>query len=133
MKKILNSYSLITALIFFGLLSTLVHAGSLDGKYFSGQAGVMGQKAQEKDDIKFENGVFTSVDCQKYGFSGAPYHTTTEGDKIHFVSDTYSKEYGRIIWQGTVEGPKANATFVWYNRGKYEKPEQVKWYSGTLK
>jgi hypothetical protein len=129
-----NKYLFSFWLTLFSLVfSVSAYSGALDGKTFSGEAGQMGQKAQEDDDIKFESGVFTSIDCKRYGFSGAPYYTKSEGDKIHFVSDTYSDEYGRIIWQGTVEGDQANATFVWFNKGKYKKPEQVKWFYGRLK
>lgn len=114
-------------------MSTISFAGSLDGKSFSGKTGMMGKKANEDDEIKFSNGQFSSSGCQEYGFSGAPYQEKAEGDKIHFVSDTYSQKSGRIIWTGTVDGNEVVATYIWFDKGEYKKPKQIKWFSGNIK
>ena len=114
-------------------MSTISFAGSLDGKSFSGKTGMIGKKANENDEIKFTNGQFSSSGCQEYGFTGAPYQEKTEGDKTHFISDTYSEKYGRIIWTGTVDGNEVTATYIWFDKGEYKKPEQIKWFSGNIK
>jgi hypothetical protein len=133
MKTTSRTYLIIITSIVFGLISTASFAGSLDGKTFSGKAGMLGENAEENDVIKFSNGQFSSKGCQEYGFSSAAYQEKSQGDKIHFVSDTYSEKYGRIIWTGTVDGNQVDATYIWFDKGAYERPEQIKWFSGTLK
>jgi hypothetical protein len=128
-----TSTFLVSLWVVFGFLCTLAHAGSLDGKSFSGSEGMIGETADKTDEITFSNGQFTSSECKKYGFPGAPYQEKVDGDKIHFMSDNYSAKYGRIIWAGTVDGNKIDATYIWYDKGEYQKPEQIKWFSGTTK
>ena len=133
MKTTAKLYFIVIISIILGYMCTIVNAGTLDGKSFSGKTGMMGKNSKENDVIIFSNGQFSSSGCQEYGFSGAPYQEKTEGDKVHFVADTYSEKYGRIIWTGTVDGDTADATYVWFDKGEYKKPEQIKWFSGTLK
>jgi hypothetical protein len=114
------------------LVSTPALAGSLDGKTFSGKEGHIGKEALGDDTVVFENGKFISNGCKEWGFSGGDYTTTVDGDKVHFVADTYSEKYGRITWTGTVAGDHIDATYIWYDKGKYSKPEQVKWFSGDI-
>ena len=108
-------------------------AGSLDGKTFSGEEGLIGKTASGNDVVVFEDGKFISNGCKEWGFSGGEYTTTNDGDKVHFIADTYSEKYGRITWTGTVVGNHLDATYIWYDKGKYSKPEQVKWFSGNIK
>jgi len=108
------------------------YAGNLDGKTFSGTTGEIGKKSSVNDEVRFENGQFTSLDCEKYGFGSGSYSTTVEGDKTHFVADTYSAKTGRITWVGTISGSKIDATYLWYKKGKYVKPKQIKWFKGTV-
>lgn len=117
--------------IVFNVVIISAYAGSLDGKTFSGNTGKIGKKSSETDVIKFENGQFSSSGCQDYGFGSSTYQTAIDGDTTHFVADTYSEKTGRITWVGTVSGDKLNATYVWYKKGKYSKPAQIKWFKGT--
>jgi hypothetical protein len=133
MKPTIITFLSVLAAIIFGLANISVYAETLDGKSFIGETGEMGKKSSEEDEIRFENGRFTSVDCEKYGFESGSYTTTVERDKTHFVADTYSNKTGRIIWAGTVNGNKLDATYVWYKKGKYSKPKQIKWFKGTIK
>jgi hypothetical protein len=50
-----------------------------------------------------------------------------------FTADIYSDKYGRITYTGSVKGNDLEATFVWFDKGKYERPEQVKWWKGSIK
>ena len=109
------------------------YAGSLDGKVFTGDTGKIGKKSANTDVITFENGRFASSGCQKYGFGSGEYLATSEGDSTHFVADTYSEKTGRITWVGTVTGNHLDATYLWYKKGKYSEPKQIKWFKGTLK
>jgi hypothetical protein len=47
--------------------------------------------------------------------------------------DSYSDKYGRITYSGFVKGDALNGPFIWFDKGKYEKPEQVKWWKGSVK
>lgn len=106
-------------------------AAELDGKTFKGPTGMMGEKTSEEDDtIRFENGQFVSEGCQPWGFGHGTYVTETVGDKVHFLADTFSEKEGRIAWIGTVSGNEANATYLWYKKNEYDRPEQVKWFRG---
>lgn len=108
------------------------YAGSLDGKTFTGDTGKMGKKSSNTDMLTFENGKFSSSGCQEYGFGPGAYQATTDGEKTHFVADTFSEKTGRITWVGTVSGDKLNATYLWYKKGKYSAPKQIKWFKGAM-
>jgi len=108
-------------------------AGSLDGMSFTCDIGKMGEKSSNTDIITFKDGKFSSSGCQKYGFGSGAYQTTTDGEKIHFVADTFSEKTGRITWVGTVTGDQLNATYLWYKKGKYSEPKQIKWFKGGMK
>jgi hypothetical protein len=124
-------FSLVVIMItFFGLSA---NAGVLDGKIFTGQEGLMGEKSSGVDEVVFKDGKFISNGCLEWGFSGGEYTTTADGENVHFVADTYSDKYGRIIWTGTVKGNHLDATFIWFDKEKYSKPEQIKWFSGDVK
>ncbi|HKJ34751.1 MAG TPA: hypothetical protein VKA34_23200 [Balneolales bacterium] len=109
------------------------YSGILDGKTFVGKNGEIGKKSSEDDEIKFENGKFFSVGCGKYGFGDAEYTTKADGDRVFFTADIYSNKYGRITYSGFVKGDDLNGTFIWFDKGKYDKPEQVKWWKGSVK
>lgn len=133
MKTTKCAVMIVLTALTFGIATVSAYANALDGKTFSGVAGKMGKKGSEQDEIRFENGQFRSVDCEKYGFGSGPYETRVDGDKIHFVADTYSADTGRIAWVGTITGNNVDATFLWYKKNKNVKPEQIKWFKGTVK
>ena len=108
------------------------YAGELDGRAFTGDIGQVGKKSSNTDVLLFENGRLTSTGCQKYGFGSGAYQTTVEGDATHFVADTFSEKTGRITWVGTVTGDNLDATYIWYKKGKYSEPKQIKWFKGTV-
>lgn len=116
----------------FNVAGMGAYAGTLDGKSFTGNTGKMGKKSSNTDVITFENGKFSSSGCQNYGFGSGAYQTTTEGEKTHFVADTFSEKTGRITWVGTVSGEKLDATYLWYKKGKYSEPKQIKWFKGNI-
>ena len=120
--------------LFFFLIAIPVYSGMLDGKTFSGKNGHLGKDGSGSDEIKFENGKFVSVTCStKYGFSDAEYTTKVDGDKVFFTADIYSDKYGRMTYSGYVKGDDISANYFWYDKGEYEKPEQVKWFKGSAK
>jgi hypothetical protein len=119
--------------LFFFIMALPAYSGILDGKTFVGKNGEIGKKSSEDDEIKFENGKFFSVGCGKYGFGDAEYTTKADGDRVFFTADIYSNKYGRITYSGFVKGDDLNGTFIWFDKGKYDKPEQVKWWKGSVK
>ena len=120
--------------LFFFLIAIPVYSGMLDGKTFSGKNGHLCKDGSGSDEIKFENGKFVSVTCStKYGFSDAEYTTKVDGDKVFFTADIYSDKYGRMTYSGYVKGDDISANYFWYDKGKFEKPEQVKWFKGSAK
>ena len=120
--------------LFFFLIAIPVYSGMLDGKTFSGKNGHLRKDGSGSDEIQFENGKFVSVTCStKYGFSDAEYTTKVDGDKVFFTADIYSDKYGRMTYSGYVKGDDISANYFWYDKGKYEKPEQVKWFKGSAK
>ena len=127
-KKAITSW----IILFFFVMAIPAYSGMLDGKEFVGKSGRLGKKASDDDEIKFENGKFTSIGCKKYGFGDADYTTKIDGDRIFFTSDIYSKKYGRITYSGFVKGNDMSANYIWWDKGKYEKPEQIKWFKGSI-
>ena len=119
--------------LFFFIMALPAYSGILDGKTFVGKNGEIGKKSSEDDEIKFENGKFFSVGCGKYGFGDAEYTTKADGDRVFFTADIYSNKYGRITYSGFVKGDDLNGTFIWFDKEKYDKPEQVKWWKGSVK
>ena len=109
------------------------YSGALDGKTFIGKNGVIGESGSEDDEIRFQDGKFFSVGCGKYGFGESAYTTKVEGNKVFFTADIYSDKYGRITYSGFVKGDDLQSTFIWFDKGKYAKPEQVKWWKGSAK
>jgi hypothetical protein len=70
MRTTPTRFSLVSTSLVLGFMCTLALAGSLDEKSFSGNVGMMGQKADKPDEITFANGQFSSSGCKEYGFSG---------------------------------------------------------------
>ena len=38
-----------------------------------------------------------------------------------------------MTYSGFVKGDDISANYFWYDKGKYGKPEQVKWFKGSVK
>jgi hypothetical protein len=128
-----KNFILIGFTLLFFLIAIPASSEMLDGKEFVGKSGRLGKKASDDDEIKFENGKFTSTGCTEYGFGDADYTTKVDGDRTFFTADIYSKKYGRITYSGFVKGNDMSANYIWWDKGKYEKPEQIKWFKGSTK
>ena len=112
------------------LISIPVSSGELDGRAFTGKNGHLNKDASGDDEIIFNDGKFLSVGCQKWGFGDAVYTSVKMGERTFFTADIYSDKYGRITYTGSVKGNEMTAHYFWFDKGKYEKPEQVKWFKG---
>ena len=108
--------------------------GALDGKTFTGRTGEKGKEANGEDELRFQGSKLYSVGCAEWGFNAGAYTTRREGDTIYFEAETSSPKHGKIVWKGTVQGDKVNATYVWTKERWYCKDaHQEKWFNGTLK
>ena len=120
--------------LFFFIMAFPAYSAALDGKTFVGQSGKMGKDASVEEELRFQNGKLYSVGCAKYGFGESDYTTKVEGDNIHFKSTLESSNNGEIVWKGTVQGDKIEATYVWTKKRWYWKDaNQEKWLKGSLK
>lgn len=120
--------------LFFFIMAIPAYSAVLDGKTYLGQSGKMGKDASEEEELRFQNGKLYSVGCAKYGFGESYYTTKVEGDSIHFKSTLESSNNGEIVWEGTVQGDKIEATYVWTKKRWYWKDaHQEKWLKGSLK
>ncbi|THF63269.1 hypothetical protein [Pseudothauera rhizosphaerae] len=99
-------------------------AGLLDGRRFAGVILEKGQTSGDADTLVFADGRFSSTACEEYGYGGAPYTATREGDAIRFSCETRSSRYGSLEWNGQVRGDKLDATVIRRDEGK---PPQEYW------
>ncbi|HVY54465.1 MAG TPA: hypothetical protein VHC46_01785 [Thermodesulfobacteriota bacterium] len=133
MKKVYAasiSYMLLVFVLSALSISMLAAAGqdALDGKTFSGEMGETGKKG-DKEELVFEDGKFTSVACEQYGFGDAPYTTSVKGDTTTFEADTMSAKAGKMHWSGTINGSELTGTAVLTKEG--QAPVEY-WYKTTL-
>lgn len=92
--------------------------GPLDGRSFQGVFIERGKTSGDADTLIFKDGRFRSTACDKYGYSDAPYRTTTQGDVVHFETETESPRYGRLVWRGVVREGKLDAVATAIRSGK---------------
>jgi hypothetical protein len=125
---------LVTFVFFYGLSQLGAGTTVLDGKTFLGQTGKNAKKASGEDELRFQDGKLYSVGCAEWGFMAGAYTIRGEGDNIYFEAETSSPKHGKIVWKGTVQGDKINATYVWTKKRWYWKDaHQEKWFEGSLK
>ncbi len=93
-------------------------AASLDGRRFKGVFLERGKTSGEADTLSFQGGRFRSSACDRYGYSDAPYTTSTQGDDVWFETETESPKYGKLRWKGVVRGDKLDATAIMLRSGK---------------
>ncbi|MCU7944689.1 MAG: hypothetical protein AB2540_18040 [Candidatus Thiodiazotropha endolucinida] len=108
----------------------LTSAASLDGLQFRGQTGERGKGDHHEDTISFENGQFRSLDCEEWGFGPAPYYAKKSGNLHHFSATLQSPDRGRLIWQGTIRGEEAEASFQWLHKRWYWTIDRHYWFKG---
>jgi hypothetical protein len=93
--------------------------GSLDGRRFVGQLCPAGTQDGDPDTLAFENGAFDSLACRAYGFTRAPYATTTEGGVLHFTAVAIDADGDRNHWNGILRGDELTGTME--HRGSDEE------------
>ena len=101
--------------------------GALDGRSFAGALGAQGKTPGDADRFLFERGGFRSTACEAYGFGGAPYTATVDGDEIRFHATTSSAAEGTMEWTGTVRGGRLEGTIL---KRKGGGAAQTWWFRG---
>lgn len=106
----------------------------LDGKSFTGELGHLGQPALTKDVFVFEDGLFTSKECERRcGYTKGAYWMRLAGDRVQFKAETPClKSDATIVWTGVVEDDRVEGTFTWTSRRWYWTIEKVFWFKGRL-
>jgi hypothetical protein len=111
----------------------VVPSHAFDGKTYFGQNGGKGKSADHDDELIFEEGMFRSTSCDKYGFAKGLYQTTNTDGIIFFNAVTVSPSHGQMVWEGKVDGDSLDATFVWTKERWYWDIRQEYWFKGKLK
>jgi opacity protein-like surface antigen len=99
-------------------MSTAI-SGGFDGRSYAADFGQDDKKTGGKDVVEFSGGLMSTRLCVRFGFQPAPYLVRVEGRKVHFYSEMISKEQGKIVFSGYVEGGKLKADAKW---------AQARWY-----
>lgn len=90
---------------------------ALDGKLFRGIVLERGKTEGDADTLTFENGRFRSSACDQYGYGDGAYTATTQDGATVFAAETESPKYGKLRFQGTVRGPRLDATLTMMRDG----------------
>lgn len=122
----MNPFRMLTAgfLLLTMVMATPTFASNmLDGKRFVAEAGPIGEPADVKGDvITFADGKFHSAHCDQWAFSEGNYTAVRDGDVIRFEVVTVSPSDGRLHWQGTIEGDRAEGGFVHHRKPSFFRP-----------
>lgn len=89
----------------------------LDGRRFEGIVLERGKTSGDADTLIFEAGRFRSTACDRYGYGDGPYIAIDQGGEIAFHAETESEKYGRLLWYGTVRGPRLDASLAMMRDG----------------
>jgi len=103
----------------------------LDGKTFVGPTGEKGKAAYASETLEFRNGKLYSVECARWGFGDGMVTTHRVGDAIQFEAETFSKEYGKMVWRGVVRADTIEATYHWHKKGWFLSTVLDYWFNGT--
>ncbi|GAB4366223.1 MAG: hypothetical protein Kow00128_09450 [Deltaproteobacteria bacterium] len=98
--------------------------GLLDGRSFLVERGRRGKPPFGKDLYRFEDGIFRSVSCDRFGCQG-PYSARREGDSILFTAVFESESLGTMHWEGKVSGDSIEV--------RYSGTEPARWYERAPK
>ncbi len=89
----------------------------LDGRRFDGIVLERGKTSGDADTLIFEAGRFRSTACDQYDYGDGAYSATAGTDSIVFHAATESPKYGKLLWQGTVRGPRLDGSLAMVRDG----------------
>jgi hypothetical protein len=90
----------------------------LDGRSFSVELTEANKSEATKDELIFKDGTFFSAECEKYGFTPAPYESKSKDGAILFKSALTSGKEGKTEWEGSVKGDEISGTMFWSKEGQ---------------
>jgi len=98
-----------------------VAGSALDGRSFEIVADLSTSDTPETDILRFEDGQFLSVDCERYcAFGWTEYQTWHEGETVHFTVTTRCPTAPhRVVWHGQVTGDEIAVDMSWTTRRWY--------------
>jgi hypothetical protein len=112
-------------------LPAMAVANPLDGRRYIGPTGEKGEEAYGDEELTFYDGKLYSVDCARWGFGEGIVTTRTADDGIHFTAETRSEKYGKIVWEGIVQGDRIEAVYTWRKQGWFVETVREYWFKGT--
>ena len=89
----------------------------LDGRRFDGIVLERGKTSGDADTLIFQAGRFRSTACDRYGYGDGDYTASVGAGEIAFDAATESAEYGKLLWRGTIRGPRLDATLAMVRDG----------------
>jgi len=92
--------------------------GALDGRNFDGIVLKRGETSGDADTLSFKDGRFRSSARDPYGYGDGAYTATRSGDAVLFEAETESAQYGKLLWKGTVRGPRLDGTMTMVRDGQ---------------
>jgi hypothetical protein len=107
---------------------------ALDGMDFAISATIDQNGTEETDILRFVDGQFQSVDCERYcEFGWTDYQTWTEGEVVHFtVTTRCSTAPHTVVWHGQVAGDEITVDMSWTTRRWYWTHQITGSGTGTL-
>ncbi len=103
---------------------------SLDGRSFSVELTETNKSEATKDELIFKDGTFFSTECEKHGFTPAPYESKSKAGAVLFKSALTSGNEGKTEWEGSVTGDEISGTMFWSKDGQ---DPIIYTYKGTIK
>jgi hypothetical protein len=106
----------------------------LEGKSFEGEIGVLGEPAHATDLVIFQDGQFTSKNCQeRCGYTSGDYWIRRAGNQINIKALTPCLTAdATILWEGSVTGDQIEGKFTWTNNRWYWTFQKEFWFKGKL-
>lgn len=115
-------------------LSNPQSIGILEGKSFQGEIGALGEAAHTTDLVIFQDGQFTSKNCQeRCGYTSGDYWIRRDGNQLNVKALTPCLTAdATILWEGSVTGDQIEGKFTWTNHRWYWTFQKEFWFKGKL-
>lgn len=110
--------------------NTALADDSLDGKSYSVELTDTNKNEATNDELIFKDGTFFSTECEKHGFTPAPYESKSKAGAVLFKSALTSVKEGKTEWEGSVTGDEISGTMFWSKEGQ---DPVIYTYKGTMK
>lgn len=127
MKKIVFVSLVVFSIFLLTSPAVVFSGGILDGKQFDTHLD------GDNDILTFQDGMFHSLSCDKWGFGLGEYSTTASGNSISFKATTTSEKHGIMVWKGTVIEAKIEGSYYWRKKGLFGTETKTMSFGGIIK